>query len=135
MMYLHHTNCIRKFSFSKCYFILCFLHRNICSTFRYIANLLTVVADIIARVLKTSGATQSLIYQRFFTESGTLVFFTNLGYMALWKGVLLIVSFRSGKKLWSVLKHKSSSKCAINTGIPENFLSNIFALNGQKKVK
>ena len=56
----------------------------------------------------------------------------NLGYMALWKSVLsyekvfyLIESFRSGKRLLIVLKHKSFSKCATNAGIHQNFLSNI----------
>ena len=55
------------------------------------ANLLIVIADRISRMLKTFGAAQFVvldIYQRHFTESGILVFFSNLYYMALWKGVL-----------------------------------------------
>ena len=32
------------------------------------------------------------------------------------------------------LKHKSYSKCSINTGIPQNFLVIFFALNEQKKL-
>ena len=32
-------------------------------------------------------------------------------------------------------KNKSSSKCAINDGVPQNFLSDILSLNDQKKVK
>ena len=28
-------------------------------------------------------------------------------------------------RLWTVLKHMSSSKCVINAGVPHNFLSNI----------
>ena len=55
------------------------------------ANLLIVIADRISRVLKTFGAAETVaidIYQRHFTESGILVFFSNLYYMALWKGVL-----------------------------------------------
>ena len=37
----------------------------------------------------------------------------------------LIESCSSGKRLRIVLKHKQSSKCAIDAGIPQNFLSNI----------
>ena len=58
-------------------------------------------ANRIARVLKISGATQALVLDNI--------------------KVLLESSI-----LQIVLKHKSSYKCAINTGIPQNFLSDSF---------
>ena len=45
--------------------------------------------------------------------------------MALKKVFYLIESFHSAKRFWIVLEHKSSSKCAINVGVTQNFLSDI----------
>ena len=49
------------------------------------ANLLTVIADIIAKVLNTSDTTHAVVLdnQRFLTGSEILVFFTNLSYKTL----------------------------------------------------
>ena len=41
------------------------------------------------------------------------------------KLLYLIESLSSGKRI--VLNHKSSSKCAINAGLPQNFLSDIIS--------
>ena len=74
---------------SKCHSLLYFrkwFHFASRSTAKHLA----IVSYRIARVLKNSGATDvvALIYQSFFTVSLILVLFTNLDYMALWKGVL-----------------------------------------------
>ena len=53
--------------------------------------------------------------------------------MASWKGFYLVELFRIGKRLWIALKHKSSSKCAINAGIPQNFLSDILCFEWAKE--
>ena len=45
------------FQNTVCYFIL----KNICFTSHSTANLLTVIADRIAKLLKTSGATQDVV--------------------------------------------------------------------------
>ena len=53
-----------------------------CFTSHFTANLLTVIADRIARLLTTSGATQAVALD----ISNT--FYIVLGYLAFWKGVL-----------------------------------------------
>ena len=45
----------------------------------------------------------------------------------------LVESCSSGKRLSIVLKHKPSSKCAINAGTPQNFLSNILCFKWAKE--
>ena len=50
---------------------------------------------------------------------------TNLSYVALKNVFYLIESFHSAKRFWIVLEQKSSSKCAINVGVTQNFLSDI----------
>ena len=54
------------------------------SLFRSTDERLTVTSDRINKVLKTCGATQIVVLEKskVFTESGILVFFTNLGYIA-----------------------------------------------------
>lgn len=59
-----------------------FILRNFCST----ANLLTVIPDRIARVVKTSGATQAAVLdisKTFYVILHTGLLLTNLDYMAL----------------------------------------------------
>ena len=123
---------IRKFALENSVFqnaIPYFIFRNFCFNSRSTVNLLTVIADRIARVLKTSGATHAVVLdisKAFYRvwHTGLLDKF-KLYYMAFEKVFCRIESFRSGKRLLIALKHKSSSKCAINAGIPQKFLSNI----------
>ena len=46
--------------------------------------------------------------------------------MALKKVFYLIDSFHSAKRFWINLEHKTSSKCAINVGVTQDFLPDIF---------
>ena len=56
--------------------ILYFIFRKFCFNSRSTANLLTVIANIIASVLKTFGANLDIyLLERLFTESGILLFF------------------------------------------------------------
>ena len=45
-------------------------------------NLLTIIANRITKVLKTFGATQAVVFDISKT-TGTLVFFVNIGYIAV----------------------------------------------------
>ena len=85
----------------------------------------------IARALKSSGATQAT--QRHSRESRLLVFLQKLSYMSYEKVFYLIKWLNRGKRLLIVLKYKSSSKSAVNAGIPQNFLSNNFCFEWAKE--
>ena len=74
-----------------------------------------------------------------FTESGILVFITNINtninYTVLWINVFyLIDSFHGVKRLWIVLKDKSSD-LSLMLEYLKVFLPMFFDLNEQKKVK
>ena len=106
-----------------------FIFRNFCFNSRSTVNLSTVIADRIARVLKTAGATQAVVLdisKAFYRvwHTGLLNKF-KLYYMAFEKVFYLIELFRSGKRLSIALKHRSSSKFVINAGIFQKFFSNI----------
>ena len=99
-MYINHKPILENSVFQNAIYY--FIFRNFCFTSRSIANILTFIVDIIARVLKTSGATQAVLdISKTFRESGITVFFTNLGSQ-IWryeKVFYLIESFRSSKIL------------------------------------
>ena len=85
------------------------------------------IADSIAKVLKTSGATQAAILD--ISMDAYKVWNNDLLYKFRLNGV--IESFHSGKRLWIVLKQMPSPKCAINA---KTFLFNILCFE-HKKVK
>ena len=88
---------------------------------------MTVIANGIARVLKNSGSAQTVALDKGFLHC--LTYWYSLEIKVIWcyeKVFYLIELFRSCKRLWIVLKHKSSSKRAVNAWIGQNVLSNIF---------
>ena len=100
-MYINHKSILENSIFQNAIYY--FIFRNFCFTSRSIANILTFIVDIIARVLKTFSATQAVVLDisKTFRESGITVFFTNLG-LQIWryeKVFCLIESFRSSKIL------------------------------------
>ena len=82
-MYLNHKS-LKKIQFFKMIFVTLFSGIFV-YTCRYTVTLLTVVADRISRVLKTSGASQTVVLDiiKAFTKSEILVSVTILGYMTL----------------------------------------------------
>ena len=66
-----------------------------------------------------------------------LAYWSPLQIYIIWhyeKVFYLTESCRSSKRLWIVLKHKSSSKCVINAGIIRIFFPIFFTLDEQKNV-
>ena len=74
-----------------------------------------------------------MIYQSVLRESHIFFFFRNQVIWRFEKAFYLVESFCSGKRLWILLKHRSPSKCAINAGIPQNFLPDIVSIEGAKE--
>ena len=127
---------IRKFSFSK-YYLWLYFQKKFWFTSCFTANLLTVIVDRFTRILKTSDAIQALVLgiSKAFYRVLLTCLLHKFRFYGVMKRCFTFQSFRSGKKFWIELKHKSSFMCVITGGIPQNFLSDILALNKQKKVK